>query len=163
MAIYANVIINERIREELRAGATPQAAIAAGYERAWGTIFDSNLTSLFAGLAFSNTKTAIAHSLSYPITLRHGVPHGIACSFCLPEVMLAARGVSMECDAALAEIFGDMAVAPAKLRAFLSGLGVAGSPSEFGVAAEEWRAIVTDAFDGPRGRNFIGTIDRFPA
>jgi preprotein translocase subunit SecD len=51
MAIDANVLINERIREELRGGATPQAAIAAGYERAWGTIFDSNLTSLFAGLA----------------------------------------------------------------------------------------------------------------
>jgi preprotein translocase subunit SecD len=51
MAIDANVLINERIREELRGGATPQAAIAAGYQRAWGTILDSNLTSLFAGLA----------------------------------------------------------------------------------------------------------------
>jgi len=51
MAIDANVLINERIREELRAGATPQAAIAAGYERAWGTILDSNVTSLIAGLA----------------------------------------------------------------------------------------------------------------
>ncbi len=51
MAIDANVLINERIREELRGGATPQAAIAAGYERAWGTIFDSNVTSLIAGLA----------------------------------------------------------------------------------------------------------------
>jgi preprotein translocase subunit SecD len=51
MAIDANVLINERIREELRAGATPQAAIAAGYERAWGTILDSNVTSLIAGLS----------------------------------------------------------------------------------------------------------------
>jgi preprotein translocase subunit SecD len=51
MAIDANVLINERIREELRAGATPQAAISAGYERAWGTIVDSNITSLIAGLA----------------------------------------------------------------------------------------------------------------
>jgi preprotein translocase subunit SecD len=51
MAIDANVLINERIREELRGGATPQAAIAAGYERAWGTIFDSNITTLIAGLA----------------------------------------------------------------------------------------------------------------
>jgi preprotein translocase subunit SecD len=51
MAIDANVLINERIREELRGGATPQAAIAAGYERAWGTILDSNVTSLIAGLA----------------------------------------------------------------------------------------------------------------
>ncbi|HMM55332.1 MAG TPA: protein translocase subunit SecD [Candidatus Desulfobacillus sp.] len=51
MAIDANVLINERIREELRNGATPQAAIAAGYERAWNTILDSNVTSLIAGLA----------------------------------------------------------------------------------------------------------------
>ena len=45
MAIDANVLINERIREELRGGATPQAAIAAGYERAWATILDSNVTT----------------------------------------------------------------------------------------------------------------------
>ena len=51
MAIDANVLINERIREELRNGATPQAAITAGYERAFGTILDSNVTSLIAGLA----------------------------------------------------------------------------------------------------------------
>jgi preprotein translocase subunit SecD len=49
MAIDSNVLINERIREELRAGATPQAAIAAGYERAWATIFDSNVTTLIVG------------------------------------------------------------------------------------------------------------------
>jgi preprotein translocase subunit SecD len=51
MAIDANVLINERIREELRGGSTPQAAIAAGYERAWGTILDSNITTLIAGLS----------------------------------------------------------------------------------------------------------------
>ena len=51
MAIDANVLINERIREELRNGNTPQAAIAAGYERAWNTILDSNVTTLIAGLA----------------------------------------------------------------------------------------------------------------
>jgi preprotein translocase subunit SecD len=51
MAIDANVLINERIREELRAGSTPQAAIHAGYDRAWGTILDSNLTTLIAGIA----------------------------------------------------------------------------------------------------------------
>ena len=50
MAIDANVLINERIREELRNGNTPQAAIHAGYERAWGTIIDSNITTLIAGV-----------------------------------------------------------------------------------------------------------------
>jgi len=51
MAIDANVLINERIREELRAGAAPQVAIATGYERAWGTILDANVTTLIAGVA----------------------------------------------------------------------------------------------------------------
>ncbi|RYE68832.1 MAG: protein translocase subunit SecD [Oxalobacteraceae bacterium] len=51
MAIDANVLINERIREELRAGNTPQAAIAAGFEHAWATILDSNVTTLIVGLA----------------------------------------------------------------------------------------------------------------
>ncbi len=51
MAIDANVLINERIREELRNGATPQAAITAGYDRAWATILDSNVTTLIVGLS----------------------------------------------------------------------------------------------------------------
>ena len=51
MAIDANVLINERVREELRSGMTPQMAIQAGYERAFGTILDSNVTTLIAGLA----------------------------------------------------------------------------------------------------------------
>ncbi|MBL8376104.1 protein translocase subunit SecD [Accumulibacter sp.] len=51
MAIDANVLINERIREELRNGSSPQAAIHTGYERAFGTILDSNITTLIAGIA----------------------------------------------------------------------------------------------------------------
>jgi len=51
MAIDANVLVNERIREELRAGSAPQTAISAGYERAWATILDSNITTLIAGLS----------------------------------------------------------------------------------------------------------------
>jgi preprotein translocase subunit SecD len=51
MAIDSNVLINERVREELRGGNSPQAAIAAGYERAWATILDSNVTTLIAGVA----------------------------------------------------------------------------------------------------------------
>ncbi len=51
VAIDSNVLINERIREELRDGVSPQAAIHAGYERAWATILDSNITTLIAGLA----------------------------------------------------------------------------------------------------------------
>jgi len=69
MAIDANVLINERVREELRSGASPQAAINIGYERAWATILDSNVTTLIAGLAllaFGSGPVrgfAIVHSL----------------------------------------------------------------------------------------------------
>src|SRR3989454_8378015 len=59
MAIDANVLINERIREELRGGATPQAAIAAGYERAWGTILDSNVTTFIVGLSLLMVPGAV--------------------------------------------------------------------------------------------------------
>ena len=51
VAIDSNVLINERVREELRAGVAPQAAIHTGYDRAWATILDSNVTTLIAGLA----------------------------------------------------------------------------------------------------------------
>ena len=51
MAIDSNVLINERVREELRGGASPQAAITAGFDRAWATIIDSNVTTLIVGLA----------------------------------------------------------------------------------------------------------------
>src|SRR5690606_41172707 len=51
MAIDANVLINERVRAELRNDSSPQAAFAAGYDRAWGTILHSNVTSLIAGIA----------------------------------------------------------------------------------------------------------------
>ena len=51
MAIDSNVLINERVREELRAGNSPQASITAGYERAWATILDSNVTTLIVGVA----------------------------------------------------------------------------------------------------------------
>jgi len=51
MAIDSNVLINERIREELRNGASPQSAISVGFDKAWATILDSNVTTLIAGLA----------------------------------------------------------------------------------------------------------------
>ena len=69
MAIDANVLINERVREELRNGASPQIAISTGYERAWGTILDSNVTTLIAGvslLAFGSGPVrgfAVVHCL----------------------------------------------------------------------------------------------------
>ncbi len=113
--------------------------------------------SLFAGLAFSNTKTALAHSLSYHFTLKYGVPHGIACSFSLPMVMRSAIGRSEACDIALMRIFGaDLELGAEKLAGLLDRLGVSRRPADHGAQEDEWLAVVADAFEGERGRNFIG-------
>lgn len=116
--------------------------------------------SLQAGLAFSNTKTALAHSLSYPITLQHKVPHGIACSFSLPLVMRAVIGCNAACDAALGRIFGtDLARGADRLEAFLEGLGISTKAADHGVRDVDWTALIEDALAGERGRNFIGRRD----
>ncbi|MBK9443029.1 MAG: protein translocase subunit SecD [Comamonadaceae bacterium] len=79
MAIDANVLINERIREELRNGASAQAAIHTGYDRAWATIFDSNITTLIAGmalLAFGSGPVrgfAVVHCLGIMTSMFSGV------------------------------------------------------------------------------------------
>ncbi|HSI02724.1 MAG TPA: iron-containing alcohol dehydrogenase PsrA [Reyranella sp.] len=113
--------------------------------------------SLFAGLAFSNTRTALAHALSYHLTLHHGVPHGIACSFSLPLVMRSVAGCDPVCDAALKRIFGpDLAAGAARLEAVLQQLGVSPNATDHGIAARDWSALVDDALAGERGRNFIG-------
>jgi alcohol dehydrogenase len=116
--------------------------------------------SLFAGLAFSNTKTALAHSLSYHLTLHHGVVHGIACSFSLPAVMRSVIGRDVDCDAALARIFGpDLEAGANRLAAALAQLGVSTRATDYGVTQKEWLGVIDEALLGERGRNFIGTRD----
>lgn len=114
--------------------------------------------AMFSGLAFSNTKTAIAHSMSYPVTLRHGTAHGIACSFTLPMVLRSVIGLDAACDAALCQIFGpDLAAGADRLQSFLEVLGVSTHPADHGVGSDEWRSIVEEAVGGERGLNFIGS------
>lgn len=115
--------------------------------------------SLLAGLAFSNTKTALAHNISYDITLKSGTIHGIACSFSLPIVMRWATGVQPQCDAALRRVFGaDLEQGAERLDAFLQGLGVRTDPAAYGVSPAEWDRLVDKAMQGERGRNFIGKL-----
>jgi hypothetical protein len=115
------------------------------------------LAALQAGMAFSNTKTALAHSISYEMTLRFGLPHGIACSFTLPMVLERAVGADPRRDAVLAAIFdGDLAGAPRKLREFLRRVGVKTEFADYGVPEEDSRRMVAAALDGVRGKNFIG-------
>jgi alcohol dehydrogenase class IV len=109
-------------------------------------------------LAFSNTKTALAHAISYPLTLRHGVPHGIACSFTLPLVWSMAQGISPERDAVLAEVFGSQETNPTgALRSFLEIVGVDCSFTAYGVSPAETAEILRTAAAGARGQNFINT------
>ena len=113
--------------------------------------------ALRAGLAFSNTKTALAHSISYEMTLRFGLPHGIACSFTLPMVLERALGKDAGRDAVLAQVFdGDLAAAPHRLRAFLESVGVATEFAAYGVSEADSLRMVEHALEGVRGKNFIG-------
>ena len=117
-----------------------------------------------AGFAFSNTKTAIAHSLSYPITLRHGVPHGIACSFSLPMIVRSVAGQGGLCEEGLRAIFGtDAAGAAKRLDATLDALDVSTDVRSYGIDEPEWRSIIETAFEGERGQNFIGSREELMA
>jgi phosphonate metabolism-associated iron-containing alcohol dehydrogenase len=116
------------------------------------------MAALFAGLAFSNTKTAIAHSLSYPITLRHGVQHGIACSFSLPMVLRSVQGVGGICEDSLKQIFGsDLMRGADDLEDFLALLGISSNPASYKIDRQEWRLLIEDSLQGERGRNFLGS------
>ena len=117
--------------------------------------------ALYAGLAFSNTKTALAHSLSYPITLHHGVTHGIACSFTLPSIMLSIVGEDETVDTCLSEIFGpDLNAGALKLEEFIQSFNISTNPRDHGVKPDTWREWISDALDGERGLNFIGKPER---
>ena len=116
------------------------------------------LAALKAGLAFSNTKTALAHSISYEMTLRYGLPHGIACSFTLPLVLGLAWGHDEARDRTLRRIFGnDLQKAQDQLREFLHSLDVKTEFTDYGVTAQEAEQMINFAMQGARGKNFIGS------
>jgi phosphonate metabolism-associated iron-containing alcohol dehydrogenase len=115
------------------------------------------LAALTAGLAFSNTRTALAHSISYDMTIHHGLPHGIACSFTLGMVLQRAIGKDADRDAVLARVFDvPLAEAPAFLSGFLEDLGVSTRFETYGVSTAESERMIATALDGVRGKNFIG-------
>lgn len=114
------------------------------------------LAALKAGMAFSNTRTALAHSISYEMTLRHGLPHGIACAFPLPLVLARAIGRNAARDHVLQQALGPLTDAPGRLASFIEGLGVRTQFADYGVSDLEAEAMVAHALTGARGRNFIG-------
>ena len=118
--------------------------------------------SLLAGLAFSNTKTALAHNLSYPMTLRWGIEHGIACSFTLPLIMRSIKNIESEQKLALEAIFEtDLQNGSKKLEKFLTNLGISIDYRDYGISHEEFLNITKGAFLGERGKNFFGQKEDF--
>lgn len=120
-----------------------------------------SLAALKAGLAFSNTKTALAHSISYDMTLRHGLPHGIACSFTLPMVLGRALGADPIRDAVLAQVF-DCPLRDAQnwLKGFFDRLEVATDFAGYGVGEDEAERMIAAALEGVRGKNFIAAVKK---
>ena len=118
------------------------------------------LAALKAGMAFSNTKTALAHSISYEMTLRYGLPHGIACSFPLPMVLARAIGRRVDRDAVLEQALGGpLSSAPVRLARFIEQFGVGTRFCDYGVSDEEAEQMVLHAQGGARGKNFIGSAE----
>lgn len=121
------------------------------------------LAALKAGMAFSNTRTALAHSISYEMTLRYGLPHGIACSFPLPMVLERAIGRRDDRDAVLELALGPLDKAPRRLASFIESLGVKTRFCDYGVNDEQAERMVAHALAGARGKNFIGNVTEVAA
>jgi alcohol dehydrogenase len=136
-----------RVREHL-AGVLAEPAALPGREQL-------SLAALEAGLAFAQTRTALAHALSYALTLEQGVPHGLAVATWLPTACRLAAGRDAGIDARLQQVFGVPAAECADaLQGWLGSLGVATDPAAWGVTDGETR--LQAALASPRGRNFIG-------
>ncbi|MDP1649807.1 MAG: phosphonoacetaldehyde reductase [Rubrivivax sp.] len=117
-----------------------------------------SLAALEAGLAFSQTRTALAHALSYAVTLEQDVPHGLACAIWLPTAWQLALGHDARVDARLSEVFAiDARQGRIRLQAWLKDLGVDAKPQAFGIGDADAR--VQAALTSPRGRNFVGALN----
>jgi phosphonate metabolism-associated iron-containing alcohol dehydrogenase len=111
--------------------------------------------ALQAGLAFSHTRTALAHALSYDLTLQENMPHGLACAVWLPQVWRLAHGKESGRDRLLAQVFGDGVDGPVELEHWLARLGVDCSGFSVDHAANQRR--IASAQNHIRGKNFIGS------
>jgi phosphonate metabolism-associated iron-containing alcohol dehydrogenase len=108
---------------------------------------------MYAGLAFSNTQTAIAHAMSYYITAHKGIPHGIACSFTLPMLIDNVIGKYDFIDAALVEIFGELS--SDNLRSLLSDLNVSTKFKDYGIDEEELMELNKSLHNNQRANNSL--------
>lgn len=109
-----------------------------------------------AGLCLAQTRTALAHALSYPVTLKQGVPHGLASAWSLPWVWQQAQNNSADRDAVLSRIYGPQENDPvARLTEMLHKLEVPTDPLAWGLSDAERARIVLGHMHNPKGHNFI--------
>ncbi len=111
---------------------------------------------MYAGLAFSNTQTAIAHAISYYITAHKGVPHGIACSFTLPMLIDNVLGQYDFIDKALSEIFEECS--SSKLRELLFNLNISTEFSDYGIDKDELDELKSSLNNNQRAGNSLAMI-----
>ena len=113
---------------------------------------------MYAGLAFSNTQTSIAHAMSYYITINKSIDHGIACSFTLPMLIDNVIGEYKFIDKALQEIFGELS--SNKLRYFLKELGVSTDFKDYGIGDKEFRELKASMKNNKRAGNSLMAVSR---
>jgi alcohol dehydrogenase len=120
------------------------------------------LACIHAGLAFSNTKTAISHNISYPITLKYGIQHGIACSFSLPYIMRSMKGIDKMAEQRLEKIFNkNLDTSSFLLLEKLRSLDLPLNLNELKITKQKWDEIISESFEGERGKNFLGNKSAF--
>ncbi len=119
------------------------------------TIYRANIMKacMYAGLAFSNTQTAIAHAMSYYITAHKGVDHGIACSFTLPILIDNIIGKYDFIDEAFIEIFGELSSNP--LQNFLTQLNVSTHFFDYDISVDELKILKCSLSDNQRANNSL--------
>jgi phosphonate metabolism-associated iron-containing alcohol dehydrogenase len=108
---------------------------------------------MYAGLAFSNTQTALAHAMSYYITANKGVPHGIACSFTLPILIDNIIGKYDFIDKALFEIFGELS--SKKMKELLDQLGIKMTFSDYNLSKQEIEELKSSLVNNQRKNNSL--------
>jgi len=111
------------------------------------------MACMYAGLAFSNTQTAIAHAMSYYITAHKDIPHGIACSFTLPMLIDNIIGKYKFIDDALVEIFTELS--SAKLRQLLKDLNISTEFKDYDIEDKEYIKLKLSLQNNQRANNSL--------